>query len=109
MKLSKGDTLWFVEDNESLMRPIILSKIGRAWAYSDDLRGYRIDTYNMSVFAGNGFHGKCYRTREEYEMKLMADRKWTLLQREISRVNRPSNLRIENIDAAAKLLGIELS
>lgn len=109
--LKEGQVLWFVpyEKRWSREREVVVSKVGRKWAVIDDGRN-RVDASTLEV-DGKGYvsPGKCYVSREVYEIEKARRDSWQALRRALDeRRSAPDGVTTESIAAAAALLNIQL-
>lgn len=109
--LAVGQKLWFVPRERYLgaAREVEVLKVGRKWATTTSVRGYRvnIDTLIMDS-EGYGGVGQCYVDREAYEEECRRDKAWDALRHRLGSwsARRHPGVTVDDIEAAAKLLRI---
>lgn len=111
-KLKVGDRLWWVPDRGEAGE-VVVKKVGRKWATvgKDDGREWmdnRIDYQNPQMPADGvrwQSHGRCYRTKEEYELTLQCLALW----REVRQYFRnsyqvPAHLDVDDLEGILQIL-----
>lgn len=109
MTLVEGQKLWLVYNDRRYgqSREVVVSKVGRKWADIGLRNRINVDTL---IIDGDPSPGRCYPDRDAYEQSAYRARLWDMLRDRVSRQYRaPSDLTMDDILAAAKLLGIDLS
>jgi hypothetical protein len=110
--LTVGQTLWYVRHDNS--RPstgyeVVVTRVGRKWATLKDCG--RIDKSTLWR-DGEGYAppGRCWLSKDAWEQEKRVASAWDDLCRRISGAwrRRPDSVTVENIAAAAALLGIEM-
>lgn len=109
--LSVGQQLWFAPgDTVKGTSFVTVTKAGRKSA--DLSNGMHLDTRTMIAYQGNVEHsmGRCWLSREEWATWAYRVALW----RELSKTRRwklfpPNDVSVEDIQEAARLLGIDLS
>jgi hypothetical protein len=109
--LEVGDVLWFVPwFGVGEPREVTVTKVGPLYAdCGQDLPGYRVRIAGHGVVAkGHGIVGHCHDSQAEYEAMISADRAWSALNTHLDTASRPASVTLDDINAAAKLLGVGL-
>lgn len=109
MPMREGQTLWYVPADMRWSKPreVTVTKIGRKWATLGNFG--RVDITTMYVDGGDyPSPGRCYLSKEDYEVALSADRLWRKLVEKIGYKNRPMDVFADAIRQAAALLGVDL-
>lgn len=109
-KLVVNQKLWFVGCGNYAKRQgfVTVNSVGRKWAeISGKIRG-RIDV-NTLVVDGQGYGalGQCYSSKEDWLTEARPAHAWRSLVRNLPE-SCPPGVTLETIEAAAKLLGVEL-
>lgn len=87
-KFEVGQQLWFVSNEHPRRAPawVVIAKVGRKWL---ELEGgsasdYRADIETMLVSAGRYSCGRCYLSREEWELVYLAEEAWKKFRSEMN-------------------------
>lgn len=110
-ELTVGQELWYVPTDKRWGKPhyVKVEKIGRKWATLEGNQG-RIDV-NTLFKDGAGYlsAGRCYASKEDYEIEHAADVLWSRFRDRLSRMyNRPYGIRSEEIERVASVLRVPL-
>lgn len=96
LKPKVGETLWYVNNFSDEQREVIVSKIGSKWIYFD--YDQRRCEYDGNV---EGWGGKCYQNRADYEEKNAIVIAWKELAKHMQNNPRPPfGITIERIKQA---------
>lgn len=89
-------------------RDFVITRVGRKWVYLQD--DYRFDAESMVIDGGRyPSPGRVYESREVYEAAAALQDKWSAMRFRVERTyTPPTGVTIEDIEQAARLLGIDL-
>ena len=107
-----GQVLWYVQYRISrgdAGHEVTIAKIGRKWAALD--KGWpRIDKDTLVADGGKySSPGRCWLSKDDWERGKIADKAWNQLSGRVRHGLRPNHVTTSDIQAAAALLGIDLS
>lgn len=107
MELKEGQKLWYVSTYSRYQGPVTITKVGRKWAQLDN--NERIDIKTM-LADGKRYSspGECYASKKEYDAEVEFNKLFKMFVRAVCAM-RMRETTIENISAAASILGINLS
>jgi hypothetical protein len=107
--LQPGTKLWYVPSdprNEKYAHEVIITKVGRKWAYFGPHSQDRLDPETLRVDGGIYCSpGTCYESKETYEALCLANRFWRHLK---DKMGWDAKVDAEKVREAAKMLGIDL-
>ena len=108
-QLGRKEVLWYVPKYRGISREVTVLKVGRKWAGIDLLDGdsfHRIDIVTLIVGGKYSSPGQCYLSKEVYETKVLVDKAWDALKKNIP-YWASENITLEDILKAKDLLGLK--
>lgn len=116
MKLSIGDSLYYVPNDPRRRKPTVVRvvSIGRKWAYlvtvdsGDASRLHkfgRCDMHGDLDRKGYSSPGRCWPSQAAFENTRQLARAWTEFQRAVDSWSRPEGLTVETLNYVSGLLG----
>lgn len=105
--ITVGQTLYYAPERGE-PRTVKVTKVGRRWAYLDGTtRRVALDT--MVVHDGGFAWGTCFLSEDDYQSMTETRKAWRSLRDRVSRFAIPEGVTLNDINAAAKLLKLDLS
>lgn len=105
MTLVVGQKLWYVpSDKRGQPHAVTVLKVGRKWADLDYARR-RISIKTLRADGGQySSPGRCYLSQAEYEAEVALDKAWTKFRDLVYHRSRKPDIRISQIENAARAL-----
>lgn len=108
MNLTPGQVVWYVPVFP-MGEPVTVEKVGRKWATMVG-RKERIEVATGRVTEpGYGLRGNVWESEADFEVWYRTVESWRAFERDIATRSRPAQATLENIAAARRLLGLEVS
>ena len=109
MTLTPGQDVWYVPTRGNA-RALTVEKVGRKWVTFTEADQKRVAIGSVEVeVQGFGRVGILYPSREAWVEKGRIDAAWFDVQRDLYRkTSRPAGVTLEDINAARRLLGLEV-
>lgn len=112
-KFSVGQTVFATDTGyeggrqTTVLREIVLTKVGRKWASNDRIR-FNVETLEVDN-GGIGWTRRVYLSREEYEDVVAHREAWRRLEEVVRRSRAPRHLTAAQLDAIVAALQSEAS
>lgn len=105
MKLTVGQTLWFVPERwhgKPEGRDVRITKVGRLWFEHDG----SADRFDVKTLRHENGSGQCYLSADEHAAHIARAHEWKRIGDFVYRGRPPLTVSVEDMRQAAKLLGV---